>query len=626
MKLRWRWWSFVGELGNQEELQILFLSNPRSRWPWRNRRPLRRTSRLYSLSLLNFVDTLRDFEPLQVAPEVSFWQELSQRKLDIWRLDSSNVPFTAFYEASQASGVPAKCFLQKNAFDAAKVPAGAGKVIGELKNFNTEEEFRTFLGNAEARQSSLTEAVKSIRNDIDSGAALTEPSRLRRLILFSFADLKKYHYSFLSTLPALKTPKPWQRSKEPIEKLGQDVLAQVAKGLREADFDGLCLLLRSSSSETGWCLRPLADLPSLQVESEDDVVLVFVDPSSEDAPAWPLQNALLLLARYRPGQRLVLAFRDPQLASGARGYNSGGWNLAAGWPMALFGPWARLDTFGTIPDLLTHFNVSDEVWGGVIAQLGDPGNSLAILSAVPKSALVAACGTTVTPSGALTAIQATQVGLVWRLSRRVMAYRAGVNELDFVDDDPWQSSEQGGDNARPGRPGPQGTSGLKEQVLKMGSLIDQSDESELLPPAMDDVNRWFQNYIAVMGAAPDETEEPTSSQVAALAKRTLVNKQAPYVDFGIWVPFGRRMAKAQKAKVYTPLGDGTFLYQDVPGPASFQAWASSWKVFRCACVMLGVVSIAALENYYRHIEKLVTQYPQCWGLIMTADDTARAEA
>ena len=35
------------------------------------------------------------------------------------------------------------------------------------------------------------------------------------------------------------------------------------------------------------------------------------------------------------------------------------------------------------------------------------------------------------------------------------------------------------------------------------------------------------------------------------------------------------------------------------------------RVFRCACIMLGVVSIAALENYFRHIEKLVTQ---CWGL------------
>ena len=293
--------------------------------------------------------------------------------------------------------------------------------------------------------------------------------------------------------------------------------------------------------------------------------------------------------------------------------------------MALFGLWGQLGTFGVVSDWLQHFNVDDEVWQGVTAQLGDPGGSIALLSAVPKPALVASCGAAVTANGPLSAIQATQVGLVWRLSRRVMAFRAGINEADFVDDDPWQSMDAPGETVRPGRQNPQGTSGLKEQVLKMGSLIDQADESELLPPGMDEVNRWFQNFVAVMGAAPDETEEPTSGQVAALAKRAVTNKQAPYVDFAVWVPYGRRMAKLQKAKIYTPLGDGTFLYQDIPGPASFQAWSCSWRVFRCASIMLGLVSIAALENYFRHIEKLVTQYPQCWGLIMVADDTARAE-
>ena len=39
----------------------------------------------------------------------------------------------------------------------------------------------------------------------------------------------------------------------------------------------------------------------------------------------------------------------------------------------------------------------------------------------------------------------------------------------------------------------------------------------------------------------------------------------------------------------------------------------------------GVVSIAALENYFRRIDKLVLQGPQRWGLVMTAGDTARAE-
>ena len=175
------------------------------------------------------------------------------------------------------------------------------------------------------------------------------------------------------------------------------------------------------------------------------------------------------------------------------------------------------------------------------------------------------------------------------------------------------------------RPHPQGSSGLKENVLKMQSLIDQCDESELMPPEAKDVNRWWQNYIAIMGAAPEESEEPTSSQVASLAKRVLTNNQAPYCDFAIWLPFGRRTSKTQKTRTYTPMGDGSFLYRDIPGPGSFQAWTCSWKVFKWAALMLNIVNLAALELYFRHIEKLVIQYPQCWSLIYTAEDTARAE-
>ncbi|CAK9057641.1 Ubiquitin-like modifier-activating enzyme ATG7 (ATG12-activating enzyme E1 ATG7) (Autophagy-related protein 7) (APG7-like) (mAGP7) (Ubiquitin-activating enzyme E1-like protein) [Durusdinium trenchii] len=259
----------------------------------------------------------QDFEPLQAAPDVGFWQELSQRKLDLWRawtedpgdgdgLDSSNVPVTAFYEASQASRVPAKCFLQKDAFQDTRVPVGAVKVVGELKNFNTEEEFRAFLGNADARQSCLAEA-REIRGIHRAGQLSKSTPLAKRLLLCSFADLKKYHYSYLLTLPALKTPKPWQRVREPIEDLGPEVLALVAKGLREKDFDGLCLLTRAA--DVGWSLRPMADLLNVKVESEDDLILVFVDPSSEEAPAWSLQNALVLLAKHRPGRRRVLAFR-----------------------------------------------------------------------------------------------------------------------------------------------------------------------------------------------------------------------------------------------------------------------------------------------------------------------------
>ena len=41
--------------------------------------------------------------------------------------------------------------------------------------------------------------------------------------------------------------------------------------------------------------------------------------------------------------------------------------------------------------------------------------------------------------------------------------------------------------------------------------------------------------------------------------------------------------------------------------------------------MLNIANLAALEAYFRAMEKMVIQYPQCWGLIFAADDTARAE-
>lgn len=41
--------------------------------------------------------------------------------------------------------------------------------------------------------------------------------------------------------------------------------------------------------------------------------------------------------------------------------------------------------------------------------------------------------------------------------------------------------------------------------------------------------------------------------------------------------------------------------------------------------MLNIVNLVALELFFRHVEKLVIEFSQCWSLIYTAEDTARAE-
>ena len=81
----------------------------------------------------------------------------------------------------------------------------------------------------------------------------------------------------------------------------------------------------------------------------------------------------------------------------------------------------------------------------------------------------------------------------------------------------------------------------------------------------------------------------------------------------------------QQCRVCTPLGNGSFLQKDLPGPSTLMAWKASWQVFRAACIMLNICSIASLEAYARQVEKLHVQWPRCWGLIYMADDGARAE-
>ena len=131
----------------------------------------------------------------------------------------------------------------------------------------------------------------------------------------------------------------------------------------------------------------------------------------------------------------------------------------------------------------THFGVSETVWTAFESQVGSPGSDVRLLAALPRSTVVAGCGDAVTQDGGFTAMQAT-LGLVWRLARRAMAAQSGVSEESFIDVDPWMEGgdSETGDTVARGQE-PRTSSGVKERVLKMSSLIDQHDESELLPPS-----------------------------------------------------------------------------------------------------------------------------------------------
>ena len=122
-----------------------------------------------------------------------------------------------------------------------------------------------------------------------------------------------------------------------------------------------------------------------------------------------------------------------------------------------------------------------------------------------------------------------------------------------------------------------------------------------------------------------EDEEPTDSQMAAFNKRVNVQNQAPYVDMGVWLPFGHRALRNQKMRAFFPVGDGTFVAREFPGPQNYLQWQCSWRVFKVAAISLDICSIASLLLYEKQIEKLTVQWPRNWGLIAHADNKGKAE-
>ena len=300
--------------------------------------------------------------------------------------------------------------------------------------------------------------------------------------------------------------------------------------------------------------------------------------------------------------------------------------LRVGMSASALPSFSDLQGVATVADVLQTLHLAEPLWQAFIHQVGDPGPHIRILAALPRTVVIQGCvQATLTSGDMLTAVQATHVGLVWRTCRKVVHAWAGLPEEAFVDVDPW--ANEATDKLKEQSQGNMATSStqVKDRILKMSSVVDQADDSELLLASRSDLDKWANAYVAVMGAAPLEEEEPNEAQLSALHKRVYVLRQPPYADFGVWLPFARRTQKAQKFRAFMPVGDGTYVVKEMPGPQNMLQWLSSWKVYKVALIMLDAASLAALQLYEKTIERLVMQWPKCWHLIVLADDKGRAE-
>ena len=276
----------------------------------------------------------------------------------------------------------------------------------------------------------------------------------------------------------------------------------------------------------------------------------------------------------------------------------------------------RMQSIGA---LRQHYNLPDNVWNAFVQIAGDPMDDMRLLAVLPPSIVSAALERSQLPDGSyLSAVQASHVGLVYNLSRRIQHTRSGG------DWDAWVETSPFGDQRITVEPAvTKDASDSNERKMKMTQILDQMDDGDFTVQTEEMRAKWYQRYVQVVGGYPPEEEDPTLEQLSALQKRIEKQDTAPFVDFAIYVPFGQRALKASKFRTFVLTSSG-YVTKELPGPANFNQWRTCYRLLKTSLLMLDAVGLAALQAYEATIERLARNYPTCWHLIYSADEVARS--
>ncbi|XP_051528296.1 LOW QUALITY PROTEIN: ubiquitin-like modifier-activating enzyme ATG7 [Myxocyprinus asiaticus] len=262
------------------------------------------------------------FAPFCSALEVGFWHQLTQKKLNDYRIDESPKNIKGYYYNGDPVGLPTRLTLEFSEFDVdGPTPAHCCPASGTLYNANTLEAFKSI-----DKKAIVEKAANGIWNAIQSGAVVEDSSVLSKFILLTFADLKKYHFYYWFCFPALCFLEGVQLIQEPIS-LEQRFSAKQISSLQMA-YDNICsstgvtavphFLLKYTDESVE--VASLKDLNSFFTDLKKITVGVYDPCTLPQHPGWPLRNLLILLAK-KWGSQLnvleVLCFRN-RILQGSR--------------------------------------------------------------------------------------------------------------------------------------------------------------------------------------------------------------------------------------------------------------------------------------------------------------------
>lgn len=307
------------------------------------------------------------YVPFASDIEIPFYASLASHKINHDKLDDSARKLLGLYEIRPADAKEHSCRMQVhgNALTSDDVPANYYRAEGIIKNLNTIEEYRNI-----DKLQLIQQAGRTIWEAINDGTIYSCPSLLASFLVLSFADLKKYKFSYWFAFPALTQDPSWI----PVEP--DDASSTASSSRPEAKFPytklnsiesptlvdkvmtwkygvdtrqhGFFLVRRDygatqpqTNESTGdedfgptspqspltpsanlgytWTVGSLSSYETGFFDGVDpkDRFVCFVDPSNYTdpaAPGWMLRNLLVLVReRWKIDRVQILAYRETQM-------------------------------------------------------------------------------------------------------------------------------------------------------------------------------------------------------------------------------------------------------------------------------------------------------------------------
>jgi hypothetical protein len=161
--------------------------------------------------------------------------------------------------------------------------------------------------------------------------------------------------------------------------------------------------------------------------------------------------------------------------------------------------------------------------------------------------------------------------------------------------------------------------------IKLSQVVDQTSDEEARMLDQVAIRAAYARYDARLGGSPPPDHEPTYEQWSALNHLNLLGG-CPYVDYAIFGPHAVRIIRKLKLTGMCLNANGELFRSELSGPTSYEQWETCYMVFRTACIMLDIITPAALDQYKDHIKQYSLRYGHlCWALLYQADTIARRE-